>query len=166
MESSKIVQYGDLRISIGRFTPRTGSFILMRLLGAASIGAAKIASSLGLTGQVETTIKDAAQVDPESEARRLVSAALMTNENQSLHETVWSECLKVCSEMKADHQDMREVAIPLMTGGGEVAHPGLRSDMALQMRLVNDCLVFNFSDFFAQGGLKQLTEPQSTTMKV
>ena len=165
MERSKTVQYGDLRIEIGRFSPTKGSFILMRLLGTASLGAAKIASTLGLGdrgGDLE--VRAQKPVNPEAEARSLISAALMTNEDENLHRLIYQECLKVCSELKVDGQDLKEIPIPLVTGGGEVAHPGLRQDMSLQMRLVNDCLIFNLADFFAQGGLSTLTQPQATNL--
>lgn len=145
-EKTKIVTLDDVRYQVSRFRPDVGTFILMRLMGAVVKAGAENASN------APTSAEGAEPPSPQDVARMVCGAALMGNVDQEFHQYVQRQALVLCSRL--EQHEGTETPIPISTATELL--PDIADDFGLVMRLTMECLVFNFSDFFAQGGMRAL----------
>jgi hypothetical protein len=158
IEKTKLLQVGDVRYELHRFDPATGSFILMQLVGAA----VKAAQAQGST-EAAAPVKEPPD-DPADRVRMLVWAAYINSADFEMHKFVQNKCLAVVSRVESQNGS-GEVVIPISNGNGAIL-PEVRDDVALVLKLETEVMVFNFTDFFAGEGLKELagkTPPPQTS---
>ena len=158
-EKTKIVQFGDTRFQLRKLPPGVGTFIAMQLLGAGIK-----AGNLG-GGDPQSSSTEAAAPQSMATGEELVRAvafsAFLRGLEYEAHQFVQTHCLAVCSRMEQSGET--EVPMPIVNDSGQWAIPEVRDDMSLVMKLELEVLVFNLSDFFAEGGLNALVGKQAST---
>ena len=136
----------ERQYEIRRFPPDLGVFIVMKLLGAGIRGS-------DVANNIPTPPKPAAEAAPEPKqsgadtVRALASAALMGGITFDLVQFIQRNCLALCSRLEG------ATAIPIATSTGALL-PDVSDDLPLVMKLTMEVLVFNFADFFDQGGTR------------
>lgn len=144
-DKTKVVSIGDDEYQLKRFAPDVGAFILNLILNA---GAKAIIERMKLLRDIPPP--DAGEKieppapDPDGEVRRMASTAFggMTFEQRSM---VQKRCLDACARMEEGSP------MPIVAASGP-----LIDDLQVIMRLELEVLAFNFTDFFAAGGLNAL----------
>lgn len=137
------VKIQDRDYEIRRFPPDLGVFILMKLLGA-GIRGSDVAANVELP-----EVPEGQPVIKQSGAdtvRAITSAALMGGISFDLVQFIQKNALALCSRFEGT------MAIPIATGAG-VLLPEIAENLPLVMKLTEEALVFNFADFFDQGGI-------------
>lgn len=152
-EKTKIVEVAGTRYQLSRFPANVGSFILMKLIGAGLTG-------MNVNGNQEAPAKVAAEPSGEEIVRAFTFAASSRGLTFDEHNWIQQKCLSVCARLE-DHSGV-EVPMPLMTSSG-VTLPEIRDDLQLAMKLEIETLVFNYSSFFAEGGLNALAGTRPST---
>jgi hypothetical protein len=146
-EKTKIVEIAETRYQLRRFTPDVGSFILMQIIGASLKGQENVEA------RPEAAPPASEQPKGEDLVRAVTFSAFLHGLDFEAHRFIQGRCLALCSRMEGEAG--QEAPMPIVNGTG-VALPELRDNMQLVMQLEMEVLVFNFSDFFAGGGLKNL----------
>jgi hypothetical protein len=147
IQRTKDVTLSGLNFEIGRFLPDVGSYLLGRLIGSA-MKAGENAKAQEPAPETEPAKKPTG----EEMVRTLATALLLVGEDFELHRFVQHSCMKVCRKIEATETSAR-VALPVVNDSGVFFAPAIRDDISLVMRLTVEALVFNFSDFFDQGGI-------------
>lgn len=153
-EKTTRVSLDDTQYQIKRFSPEVGSFILGRILNSGTKALFETMRALGdlasPTGEDSPGPGTGAGVpEPEPTAeekiRRMATSAfgVMTFEERAM---IQRRCLDVCARVEND-----DVLMPVSNSNGTIL-----DDLQLIMRLELEALVFNFNDFFAEGGLSAL----------
>jgi hypothetical protein len=155
-ERTKTVTIDDTEYQIRRFSPAVGSFILGRVLSA---GARAMRDATERNGNHEAQpVQEGKEFDPkdaEPAARAMaVAAVLQGTFSIEDHSLIQTECMKVCSRM--EENDKGSFPMPLVNDKGQWAIPELREDVNTAIQLEVEVLTFNFTDFFALGGLTRL----------
>jgi hypothetical protein len=152
LEKYKYVTIGETQYRVGRLTPAQGSFILGQIMSA------NLKRMQDLRG-----IRDAAPstdvitpADPEGLVRAASMAAFLGGLDLDTHTKIQQLCLAQCSEMQPSPNGGEPPPMPIATADGTLV-PHISNDVVLVMRLEMEVLVFNLTDFFAQGGLNSLT---------
>jgi hypothetical protein len=158
-EKTKIVEIGGQRYQIRRFAPNVGSYILMQMIGAGLKG--QNFSEAPPAGSASAPSSSAAEPNGEDTVRAIVFAAFLRGLEYDMHNFVQNKCLAICALMK-EHEGT-ELPVPLTNGSEWV--PEIRDDMQLVMKLEVEAMVFNFSDFFAEGGLNALAGKRPLLLK-
>ena len=154
-EKTKIVEVNGASYQLRRFAPDVGSFIVMQIIGAGLKGVSE-----GPAPSADSVTPKAEQPSGEDLVRAVVFSAFLRGLDFDMHRFVQTKCLALCSRMEPQGDQL--VPMPLMTALG-VAIPELREDMELVMKLEIAVLVFNFTDFFAGGGLNALAGARPTS---
>jgi hypothetical protein len=151
-EKIKTVTIGDTRYQIRRFTPDVGSFILGKLVGA-TLNAAP--------SEAPTPTVDVVPPSPEETIQMLFFSASFRGLDFDTHRFIQTKALSVCSRLESKGNS-EEYPMPIVSDSGVWAIPEIKDDISLVMRLELASLTFNFVDFFAEGGLKELTRTQAS----
>jgi hypothetical protein len=142
---------------VGRFSPEIGSFILFKLIGSSI---RRTTESMGdAPAPVADTPPPALNPDltpeqkseqAEANLRGLIGAAFLLGAF-TIPDTqmIMRECLKVCSRLEGPDGGQ---PIAICTANGKML-PDIADDLELIMKLQVETMVFNFTDFFAGGGL-------------
>jgi hypothetical protein len=151
-EKTKLVTIEDTRYQIGRFTADVGSWILGRTLNAGARDAIEKMKALGedfSTPSAQAAPSEAPDV--ETQIRRMTTSAFgaMAFEERS---TIQRKCIEKCARMEGPDGNM---PMPLANGNGTI-RGDVAEDLQLVLRLEMEVLIFNFSDFFEQGGFNAL----------
>lgn len=154
-EKTKVVEIDGTHYQIRRFAPAVGSFLLMRIIGAGIKG----------DGAEDSVNGKEASSEPKGEvpggedlARAVIFAAFLRGLDFDMHQFVQERCMQICSRLEgADNLPM-----PLVNAGGIWAIKDVADDTALVMRLMVEALAWNFTDFFATGGLNALAGAPSS----
>jgi len=152
-DKTKRVMIDGTQYQIKRFAPDVGSFILGRILN--SINKVLI-ETMKAFGDAVRDVQPAPATSPaaaptqeqtEERIRRMATDAfgVMSFEERSV---VQQKCLQVCARVETHSE---ETLMPLANANG-----CLVDDLQLILRLELETLVFNFYDFFAEGGLNAL----------
>lgn len=139
-----------------KLAPDVGTYILFRLL-AASLNSS---SSADPSSSAETS----AIVNPDDVARSFAMAGFLRGLGLDDFRLIQRECMKKCSRMEST--EAGEIPTPVMMEDGRFAIPELADNMTLITRLTMESLVFNFSDFFAHGGLGGIAGQPSASSSV
>lgn len=161
IEKTKNVAIDGKQYQLRRFTPDVGSYIVMQILGAGmkSQTFSEAPPSSGTT--VLPPEIPAVAPNGEDVVRTLVFAALLRGMDFDMHKKIQDWCLACCSRMEGEDG---KLPMPLTTQSGAIMGD-VRDDMPLVMKLEMEVLVFNFSDFFAEGGLNTLAGPKPPVSK-
>lgn len=161
-EKTKEIVVDEVRYQIRRFRPDVGSFILSRVLSAAQRAVIERMKSIGdvdfsVIASVPASVPEP-ELDPvavteaiDSKTRLTVTNAfgVMGQEDRSM---IQRRCLESCSRLEG----VEDAPMPLANANGTLV-----DDLDLTLRLELETLVFNFSDFFARGGLNALLRTPS-----
>jgi hypothetical protein len=152
-QKTKVVEIDGTKYQIRRFLPDVGSYLLMRIIGAGIKGDA------GDSGN-SAERKEATGEVPSGEelARAVIFAAFLRGLDFDTHQFVQQHCMQVCARLEGPDS----LPMPLVNAGGVWAIKDVQDDTALVMRLQVEALTFNFTDFFATGGLNALAGAQSS----
>jgi hypothetical protein len=157
LEKYKIITLGDPQIQfrIGRLTPAQGSFILGQVMAA---NLKRIAEMRALRPLSASSSEETPDEKPDAEGlvRATAMGAFLGGLDLDTHTRIQQMCLAVCAQMQFSSNGHEPVAMPIATADGGLL-PQLAMDIPLVMRLEMEVLVFNLTDFFAQGGLSALT---------
>jgi hypothetical protein len=157
-EKTKVVEINGTRYQLRRLAADIGSFILMRLISAAVERAAQAPESI-----VEPD-KDMSASTGEEKARTVAAGAMLGSADFEFHRFVQQRCLAACARLETPPQGGAEIPMPLMTAAGAWAVPEIEQDISVVMRLTIEVLVFNFSDFFDQEGMKAFGAPSASSL--
>jgi hypothetical protein len=159
---TKTVEIGDAKYQIRKLSPDIGSFILMQSIRAAMKSGNMAGAPSGGTQAVEEVPE--AERNPEDIVRAVANAAFLGGFDFETHRFVQTSCLAACSRLEiAEAPGGVEIPMPIVNSFGAWAILEIRDDVALVMRLAVECMVFNFSDFFSEGGLAMLAGTQAST---
>lgn len=153
-EKNKLITIDGAQYQIGRFSAQVGSWILGRTLNAGARDAIEKMKALGEDFKPSGPAQPAPEpVDVETQIRRMTTSAFgaMSLEERS---TIQQKCIEKCSRMEGPENDM---PMPLANGNG-VIRGDISDDLQLVLRLEMEVLIFNFSDFFEQGGFNALLQ--------
>lgn len=156
---TKILELSGARYQLRKFFPDVGSFILMQMIGA-GIKSGNIAGG-GDSAESDTVRAAATDLHGEDMVRAVAFAAFLRGLDYEMHRFMQLKCLSTCSRL--EDKEGTEIPMPIVNDSGVWAISEIRDDMALVMRLEVEALVFNFSDFFEQGGLNALVGNQAST---
>lgn len=152
-EKTKLVTIDGVTYQLKRFMPDVGSFILGRVLNAGATATIQRMKALGdILADIPQPTTPPEEVDVDTQIRRTASTAFgaMTFEERT---QIQRKCMEACARMEED------APMPVSNANGMIL-----DDLTLVMRLELEVLVFNFHDFFAEGGLNALLKtpaPQS-----
>lgn len=140
MEKTRIVEIDGTQYQLARFSAEDGSYILMQILGtvARATDQNPPASTNG-NAQAESAARA-----PDEIIKGMTFAAFLNGLSYEAHCFIQKKCLSLCSRIEGSP------AVPMPLAG----LPEVRNDMQLALRLEVETLCFNFSDFFAKGGLQ------------
>lgn len=152
-EKTKLVTIDDVQYQIGRFSAQVGSWILGRTLNAGARDAIEKMKALGEDFNPSATAQPIEKPDVETQIRRMTTSAFgaMSLEERS---TIQQKCIEKCCRMEGPDNN---TAMPLANGNG-VIRGDIADDLQLVLRLEMEVLIFNFSDFFEQGGFNALLQ--------
>jgi len=143
-DKTKTIEIDGHRYQIRRFMPDIGSFILMQVIGAG------IKSGQSQASEPDKEVSETP--DAETIVRTLIFGAFFGNSlNCDAFGFVQKQCMRICSRMEGT--ETSELPMPIVNDSGQWAIMDVRDDLALVIKLSVECMVFNFSDFFAEGGL-------------
>jgi hypothetical protein len=150
-EKFKYVTIGENQFRIGRLTPAVGSYVLGQIMNANLKRLADLRSS----GVIRPPDNALAVPEPSSEGlvRAAAMAAFLGGLDLDTHVKIQQLCLAQCSQMSQNGSE--SPPMPIATAEGTLV-PEI--DVVLAVRLEMEVLVFNLSDFFAQGGLSSLVQ--------
>lgn len=151
-EKTHLLVIEDADYQIERFNPVVGSYVLGRILHWGTKAMLDQVRSMGpeamaqVVGAAAPSSPPPEEPSPDARIRRMVMEAfgMMPLEERTI---IQRKCIEVCSRLEGDDP------MPLGNASGM-----LISDLHLVMRLEMEALVFNFTDFFAQGGPKALLQ--------
>jgi len=146
---TKIVEFSGTRYQVRKLSPDVGSFILGKAL---MVGIKASEESAASNGDAVAAPDKAA---PEDMARAIAFSFVFRGADFETHRFVQGKCLAVCSRMESKDGGP-ELPMPIVNDAGAWAIPEIRDDVALVMRLEVEVLAFNFTDFFAVGGLNAM----------
>lgn len=144
---TKVVEIEGQRYQIRKLPPDVGSYLLMRMIGA------------GIKGDQDEPITPAPTngrsqelrvPDGEEMARAVIFAAFLRGIDFETHKFVQQAALAACARLEGD----QDLPMPLATNGRLIET--VAENMPLVIRLEVEVLSWNFSDFFAGGGLNAL----------
>jgi hypothetical protein len=159
LEKFKYVDLGETQYRIGRLTPAVGSYILGQIMSANLRRMDDFRAAGRITTAPEPTLMVAGKevpIDSEGLVRAAGMAAFLGGFDLDTHAKIQQLCLAQVSEMTQNGGGGEPTPMPIATANGTLL-PHIAIDMALVMRLEMEVLVFNLTDFFAQGGLSSLT---------
>lgn len=143
---TKEIQIGDNSFQLRKLDPEAGSFILMRMIGALQSGVAASTGEANATPTGEVP-------SGEDMVRAVAFGAFFRGLDFEMYRFVQKHCLACVSVLKGD------APIPIVSDGGAwVATEVDSGDVAAIMRLTVEVLVFNFADFFDQGGFGSILD--------
>jgi hypothetical protein len=152
---TKIVTIKGTRYQVGRLPADKGSFILAWLLTAVREASQRQSQQ---EQQPPRDIPPGPEIKGEDMVRAYALAAIFNGRNFERHSFVQKECLALCSRMEG--QGAQEIPMPITNANGTMST--ILDDISLVLKLQMETLVFNFSDFFDQGGLDNLMGIEDT----
>jgi hypothetical protein len=160
-ETTKTIEIADMRFQIRRLPADVGSFILMQLMGAAASGAAHMVGDMkDVPAQEKEQTGEIKKSTGADTVRTLAMAAFMRGINFEAFRFVQRQCLLLVSR-----EDATLGFIPIMTDDGRwepVSSSKIGASLDIVMKLTMEVLVFNYSDFFEQGGMDSLSTSTKT----
>lgn len=143
------------RYQLRKLPADVGSFILMRLIGAASSAAAHMNQ-----GNAETQQAPESDKKPSGEdiVRMLVTAGLMNGIAFEEFRFIQNNVLYMVSREEGEAGFLPIMADPGRWAGAKLEEQ-IGDNHPLLMRLMMEMMVFNFADFFDQGGIDGLSGP-------
>lgn len=155
-EKTKLVTIEDTNYQIGRFAADVGSWIIGCTLNAGmrdAIGKMKMLGEDVRQTTPQPVEQPAEPDDIEFKIRRTMTSAFsaMTLEERSI---IQRKCLEKCSRMEGPESN---TPMPLSNGNG-VIRGDIADDLRLVLQLEMEVLIFNFFDFFEQGGFNALLQ--------
>jgi hypothetical protein len=140
-EKTKKIDVGGVWYQTSRFDPKTGTHILMRIIGTI----AKAQSERRSVAQAPPDAPPEKQLSGEEIARTICSAAFIAGLDEEFGGYVQDKCLARCARVEASGLPM-----PIANAAGLL--PDVADDFGLILRLMIETLTFNYTDFFGQGG--------------
>jgi hypothetical protein len=155
---TKTIEIDGTRYQLKRFLPDVGSFLRWKLLAALQNDQSSTAEQAPVPPGEPAP---AATPNGEDLARAMVLAAFLYGKGIDLqsHREILNHCMAACARWESGPSG--DIAMPIFNG--QRLLPDIADDPVLVDRLQVEVLVFNFSDFFAAGGLKTMagTPPQA-----
>ncbi len=154
-QKTKNVEIDGTKYQIRRFLPDVGSYLLMRIIGAGiKTDAGDATNSASGKEVVRGEVPGG-----EDLARAVIFAAFLRGLDFETHCFVQAQCLAVCARLEGPDG----LPMPIVNAAGVWAIHEIKDDTPLVLRLETEALVFNFTDFFAGGGLNALAGAQTST---
>lgn len=153
---TKIVTIDSSRYEIRKLPPDVGSYILMQIIGAGISASSTGGSPVETPTQAQTE-----KLSGEDMVRAMTFAAFLRGLDYDKYCFVQSKCIAACSRM--EDRGGTELPMPIVNDSGQWAIPEIKDNLSLVVQLTVETLVFNLSDFFAEGGLASLAGSRPST---
>ena len=151
LEKTKNVEVAGQTYRIRRMSPKVGSFILFKVMGALREGMAKRRPAVEEAPSTAPE-KNVTPPDVEEFTRVMVVSALFgAGQDFETHSFIQTQALLVCSIVEQGENG--EQTFPICNDSGQMANTPAKDDLSVISKLEIESLVFNLASFFGAGGL-------------